>query len=201
RGDFCEDPIDRQILYLWGSEDNKMSGKNKKLQRLGLVLVIAGLLAGSLLRANDEGPGTEAAKPAPKKSQEQVLKDLLKQGTPGPMISPDISGEVTVPVVEPVDPKAKRPLLLRDGDLVSNRLGRLAKDAKGTLLFVYEADGAHLSEPPLILLPCLKLEQMELLVAKQPNAKFTITGEVTVYHGKGYLLLRKVMLHRDLGQF
>ncbi len=203
-----------------------MNVKNKKLQQLSLVLLIAGLLAGSLLRANDEGAAEEVVKPsqeksqgqaaepapeesqeetdkpAPEKSQEQVLQELLDKSSPGPMIiTHEISDKITVPVVEPVDPRAKLPLLLRDGDWLSNRLGRLAKDTKGRLLFVYEADAAHLSEPPLILLPCLKLEQMELLVAKRPNAKLTITGEVTVYHGKGYLLLRKVMLQRDMGQF
>ena len=158
--------------------------------------------AGGLLRANDEGAGQTGTEPETKKSQEQVLQDLLEESAPRPMIiTPDISGEVSVPIVEPVDPKAKLPLTVREGDVVINRMGRLGKDTKGTLLFVYEADATDLSEPPLILLPCLKLEQMELLAAKKPNVKFMVTGEVTVYHGKGYLLLRKVMLHRDLGQF
>ena len=180
-----------------------MNRKNKNVWLVVVVLIAAGLLTGGLLRANDEGAGqTTGTEPATKKSQEQVLKDLLEESTPRPMIiTPDISDEVSVPIAEPVDPKAKLPLTVREGDVVINRMGRLGKDTKGTLLFVYEADATDLSEPPLILLPCLKLEQMEILVAKKPNVKFTVTGEVTVYHGKGYLLLRKVMLHRDLGQF
>ena len=200
-----------------------MNRKNKKVWLLGLVLIVAGLLAtGQLLRANGDGaeaPVKESAEettkeevekgvkeetkePASPKSQEQVLQDLLEEKSPGPMIITDnISDEVRVPSVEPVDPKTKPPLTVREGDVVINRMGRLVKDAKGTLLFVYESDAANLSEPPLILLPCMKLEQMELEVSKKPNAKFTVTGEVTVYRGKGYLLLRKAMLHRDLGQF
>ncbi len=179
-----------------------MSRKNKKVWPVVMVLVVAGLLTGGLLRANDEGAGQTGTEPETKKSQEQVLQELLEERSPGPMIiTRDISDEVSVPIVEPVDPKAKLPLTVREGDWVINRMGRLGKDAKGTLLFVYEADATDLSEPPLILLPCLKLEQMELLAAKKPNVKFMVTGEVTVYHGKGYLLLRKVMLHRDLGQF
>ncbi len=173
-----------------------MNKKNNKVWPV--VMVVAGLLTGGLLRANDEG----ASEPAPKKSQEQVLQQLLEKSAPRPMIiTHEISDQVTVPIVEPVDPKAKLPLTVREGDRVINRMGRLGKDVKGTLLFVYEADATDLSEPPLILLPCLKLEQMELLAAKKPNVKFMVTGEVTVYHGKGYLLLRKVMLHRDMGQF
>ncbi len=179
-----------------------MNRKNTKVWRVSTVLLLAALLTGGLLRANDEEAGQEPGKPAPKKSQEQVLQDLLEERSPRPMIiTHEISNQVTVPIVEPVDPKAKLPLTVREGDWVINRMGRLGKDAKGTLLFVYEADATDLSEPPLILLPCRKLEQMELLVAKKPNVKFMVTGEVTVYHGKGYLLLRKVMLHRDMGQF
>ena len=179
-----------------------MNRKNKKVWPVVMVLVVAGLLTGGLLRANDEGAGQTGTEPAPKKSQEQVLQDLLEERSPAPMIiTHDISNQVSVPIVEPVDPKAKLPLTVQEGDRVTHRMGRLGKDAKGTLLFVYEADATDLSEPPLILLPCLKLEQMELLVSKKPNVKFMVTGEVTVYRGKGYLLLRKVMLHRDLGQF
>lgn len=205
-----------------------MNRKNKKVWVIGLALIVAGLLAtGQLLRANGDGPeepAKESAKettkdqvkkdvkedaekeglkePSPPKSQEQVLQDLLEEKSPGPMIITDeISNKVRVPSVEPVDPKAKLPLTVREGDPVINRMGRLVKDAKGTLLFVYESDATALNEPPLILLPCMKLEQMELVAAKRPNVKFTVTGEVTVYRGKGYLLLRKAMLHRDLGQF
>ena len=180
-----------------------MSRQNKKVWPVAMVLVMAALLGASLLRANDEKAGQAGdSEPAKKKSQEDVLEQLLDEGSSRPMIiTRDIPDEVRVPIVEPVDPKAKMPLLVREGDVVINRMGRLGKDRKGTLLFVYEADGRSLSEPPLILLPSLKLEQMERLASKKGDAKFMVSGEVTVYHGKGYLLLRKVMLYQDLGQF
>jgi len=179
-----------------------MSRQNKKVWPVGMVLVMAALLGASLLRANDEKAAEGRDSEPKKKSQEDVLEQLLDEGSSKPMIiTHNIPDEVRVLIVEPVDPKAKMPLLVREGDRVMHRMGRLGKDRKGTLLFVYEADGRSLSEPPLILLPCLKLEQMELLASKKGNAKFMVSGEVTVYHGKGYLLLRKVMLHRDLGQF
>ena len=179
-----------------------MNRKNTKLSRLVVVLIVAGLGAGGLLRANDERAEKGAKEPAAQKSQEQVLQDLLDEKSPGPMIMTNkISDEVIVAPVEAVDPKPKRPLTVRERDQVINRMGRLGKDAKGSPLFVYESDATALNEPPLILLPCMMLEQMELVAAKKPNVKFTVTGEVTVYHGKGYLLLRKVILYRDLGQF
>ena len=180
-----------------------MNGLKKKTGRMGMVLVMAALLVAGLLRANDEKAAAGGdSEPAKKKSQEDVLEQLLKEGSTKPMIiTRDIPDEVRVSIVEPVDPKAKQPLLVREGDRVMHRMGRLGKDRKGTLLFVYEADGQNLSEPPLILLPCLKLEQMELMASKKGDAKFMVSGEVTVYHGKGYLLLRKVMLYQDMGQF
>ncbi len=39
------------------SEDNKMNKLNKKVWRVGMVLVMAALLGASLLRANDEKAG------------------------------------------------------------------------------------------------------------------------------------------------
>ena len=196
------------MFEVWGGEVNKMNKKNEKTWRVGWVLVLAVVLAvgaGGLLRANDEAAGGQSDKGAEeetKKSQEEVLKELLEESSPGPMIiTHDIPDQVSVPVVEAVDPKAKLPLAVREGAWLINRQGRLGKDAKGTLLFVYEADGKDLSEPPLILLPCQKLEQMEQLASKNPNAKFMVSGEVMVYRGRGYLLMRKVMPYNDMGQF
>jgi ABC-type cobalt transport system substrate-binding protein len=163
---------------------------------LVLVLVIA-LVVVSLLQAQQDSQSSPSDK-----SQEQVLQELLKDPTPKPVTQPiQGSDEVTIPSVQSVDPKAKAPLIIREGDWVINRLGRFHRQPKGSPLFVYEADGSALSEPPLILLPSRKLELMEQLAKQKPDAKFVIIGEITVYHGKGYLLLRKVMLHRDMGQF
>lgn len=198
-----------------------MNKKNKKIWVLVMILIVAGLGAGGqLLRANDDEASGEGAKdqikkeevqegvkeedkePSPPKTQEQILQELLEEKSPEPMIiTNELSEEVTVQPVASVDPKTKRPLMVREGKMVINRMGRLGKGAKGAMLFVYESDATALNEPPLILLPCLKLEEMEQITAKKPHAKFTVSGEITVYHGKGYLLLRKVMANRDLGQF
>ncbi len=123
--------IDRQIFEVWGSKENDMNKKNEKTWRVGWVLVLAALLAvgaGGLLRADDEAAGEEGEKSAEeaKKSREEVLKGLLEESSPRPMIiTHDIPDQVTVPVVEAVDPKEKLPLVVREGDWVINRLGRL----------------------------------------------------------------------------
>ena len=179
-----------------------MKKQNYKIWQIAwlLALVLAvGTGAVTILYAQQD---SQPASSPSDKSQEQVLQELLKDPSPRPITQPaEGSDEVTIPPVQPVDPKAKTPLLVREGDVVINRLGRLNRDAKGSALFVYEADGTALTEPPLILLPSRKLELMEQLAKQRPDAKFIVTGEITVYHGQGYLLLRKVMLQRDMGQF
>ena len=172
--------------------------KSKNYLPLILVMVIGVGLVSLLQAQDDSGPSSSPAD----KSQEQVLQELLKDPTPEPVTRPaEGSDVVTIPSVQPVDPKTKAPLIIREGDWVINRLGRFHADPKGSPLFVYEADGSALTEPPLVLLPSRKLELMEQLAKQRPDAKFLVTGEITAYHGKGYLLLRKVMLHRDMGQF
>ena len=171
--------------------------KSKNYLPLILVIVFGAGLVGLLHAQQDDKTSSPA-----EKSQEDVLQQLLKDPAPRPVTQPaQGSDAVTIPSVQPVDPKAKTPLIVREGDVVINRLGRFHLAAKASPLFVYEADAAALSEPPLILLPCRKLELMEQLAKQRPDARFLVSGEITVYHGQGYLLLRKVMLHRDMGQF
>ena len=179
-----------------------MKTGSHKTRRLGWLLafsIIIGIGAAGLLQAQQD---QQPSAPPTEKSQEEVLEGLLKDPLPKPLTIPaEGSDKVTIPAVKSVDPKAKKPLLVREGDPVINRMGRLHKDPKGTPFFVYEADGTALTEPPLILLPCQNLELMERWTKGKPDAKFLITGEIMVYHGKGYLLPRKVMLHRAMGQF
>lgn len=171
---------------------------------VALTLAIATvllILATSLLHAQ----GQEQDQPPPQPSQdpqEKVLQKLLKGSSSKPLIiTPEALDQAIVEPVQPVDPKVKLPLPVREGDFVINRIGRLVTDAQGRALFAYEADAANLSEPPLILLPCQNLELMEKEAAEEPGAKFVVTGEITVYKGQAYLLLRKAMLERDMGQF
>lgn len=181
---------------------NDKEKMNSWVMLAGVVLLgLAAVMTGMAL-AQDEPAAQPAEQPNAPKSQEDVLEQLLKNSSPEPIITSRFgSDEVTKPTVVAVDPKTRIPLQVREGDVVINRLGRLDADPASQAVFVYEADGKALDEPPLILLPCQNLELMERLAKATPQAKFLVTGEITVYHGKGYLLLRKVMLHRDMGQF
>ena len=170
---------------------------NNNIIRLLSVSILTAVLAFStagLLRAQTEHPSDE--------SQEEVLESLFDSSSTKPLIiTSEIPDRPTTAAVKPVDPNAKTPLTVRENDFVSNRLGRLVADDRGLLLFAYEADASNLSEPPLILLPCRNLEFMEKQLAKKPNVRFIVSGEITIYKSRAYFLLRKAMLERDMGQF
>ncbi|NLX07469.1 MAG: hypothetical protein GXY33_20195 [Phycisphaerae bacterium] len=86
--------------------------------------------------------------------------------------------------------------LLPEGFFVADRRGRLTRSGE-LWMFVFEADGKTMGDPPIALLPNSWLEKMEADMAASPEATiFRISGEVTTYHGKNYLLLRKVLMER-----
>lgn len=79
--------------------------------------------------------------------------------------------------------------LAPEGQLIVARRGRVVRNARGGWEFVFTADAAGLADPPMTLLPCLLLEQLQNTVAKR-HAIDTIllTGEVYMYFGRNYLL-------------
>ena len=89
----------------------------------------------------------------------------------------------------------------RDGDMVIDRVGRLRYDSEERRwLFVFEADGASVAEPPVRLHPSQLLEVMEKKVlATSQLMKFRVSGQITTYRGGEYMLVRKVLMVHDLG--
>jgi hypothetical protein len=99
------------------------------------------------------------------------------------------------PAVAPGVPRAE---LLREGTFVIDRVGRIERGDGGSLPeFLFEADGRSLADPPLIVLPNLKLMEIEnALDAVAADMKFRITGRITEYRGRNYVLLEKVVVVR-----
>jgi hypothetical protein len=93
-----------------------------------------------------------------------------------------------------VAPGAPTLTVLREGTPIVNRVGRLTLGGEGGASeFMFEADGQALRDPPLIVLPNLKLMIMEDAVrgaTREP--RFRVSGVVTEYRGRNYLLLEKV---------
>lgn len=86
---------------------------------------------------------------------------------------------------------------LREGELLVLRKGRLRRDVSGAWMFVFDADATGLSDPPLTLMPCLLLERIERYARQAgPTAAILISGQVSVFEGRGYLLPSAFQLPR-----
>jgi hypothetical protein len=147
---------------------------------------------------------SQAASPP---SADEVLGRMLKPRRPGqdqeltinePPAIDRTSGDAAV------KPHAPVVTVMREGTPLVNRLGRLTllSGPDGSRAeFTFESDGQALRDPPLILLPNLRLMAMEDAVrAAQRDLRFRVSGVVTEYRGRNYLLLEKVTVVQDITQ-
>lgn len=169
------------------------------------------LLSASIASTQTTRPTTQPASDtqdsgARTKSSDQMLGDMLKPpANSGRSLNPlperpatDKSGAASV------KPNAPSVGVLREGTFIIDRVGRLTKTADGNQYeFTFESDGKALRDPPLIILPNLKLMLMENAVTgTNRDLKFRITGVVTEYRGRNYILLEKVSVPNEtLTQF
>lgn len=110
-------------------------------------------------------------------SPEAILRDLDR--TVGPLVraprNPAASGD------------ADR--LAAPGAMVLWRHGWMVREPSGAWSFVFAADATGLSDPPMILLPCRMLADMERHALRSgPDEPLLVSGRVTRYHGRDYLL-------------
>lgn len=91
--------------------------------------------------------------------------------------------------------------VLRDGDMIVDRIGRMIYDGEDNRwLFVFEADGVSLNEAPVVLHRSRLLEVMEKKVTQSSQRlRFRVSGEITTFRGETYMLLHKVLLVYDSG--
>jgi hypothetical protein len=112
----------------------------------------------------------------------QPLKPIPDQ----PPATDITSGQGAVP------PDAPAQQVVREGTLLLNRAGRLTRRSDGWFELSLESDGGAMSDPPLILLPNRKLMQLEdRVTSSYRDLKLTVSGEVTEYRGRNYLLLQR----------
>ena len=143
-------------------------------------------------------------KPAPDKPDapagiDDVIRDLLKDKPGRAIVLPASRNEAVKDSDGVVAPGVNSPAARARGDIVVDRLVRMIPAAPGRQWSVvrFEADNA-LTEPPMRLLPCQKRARAETL---EVDGLLCVTGRVTFYNGRRYLLLRKVLLQRRLGRF
>jgi len=141
-------------------------------------------------------------------------------GKPGELTSDDLLNALlsenagrpiqTVPVLPDspkpasVAPTGPAVLPVPRGEMVADRLVRIVPDPQGRWwIAAFEADNT-LQEPPMRLLPCAMLAKAMSLVGEARPGRmriFRVSGKVTRYEGDRYLLLRKVLVELNLGQF
>ncbi len=158
-------------------------------------------LALATTAAQGAQPPTTAPSTQPQSAQ-AVLDQMLqpRSATAHPLSatgSPRMDNTGGAGAVAPGAPLVR---LKREGDYVVNRLGRLTRSEDGRQAqFSFEADGQGLQDPPVILLANLKLMLMEDAAKSSSRPlRFLITGILTEYQGRNYLLLEKVVVAPDV---
>jgi hypothetical protein len=135
-------------------------------------------------------------------SADQMLDSMLSQN-PAPA-APDSSASV-MPARDvtsgsgAVAPGAPVLTVLREGSEIIDRTGRLTHSPDGRHSeFTFDSDGSAMQDPPLIILPNLKLATMEDAAASATHdLHFRITGVITEYRGRNCVLLDKVVVIPD----
>ncbi|MHC4422853.1 MAG: hypothetical protein ACYS1E_19995 [Planctomycetota bacterium] len=123
---------------------------------------------------------------APGMPQDNSARDILREleQTVGPVLRSSRTGR-------PPDPDGEHGTqkLLPPGTVILWRRGWLVRGNGGAWSFVFEADASGLVDPPMILLPCLLLEEMERHGQRGgSDPALLISGRVERYHARNYLL-------------
>ncbi len=171
-----------------------------------IVLTLALLCC--IARAQQASPPT--TRPAPTQQQisaEETLRQMLQPATQSaqplkplpdePIPSDTTGGGGNAPAsTQPSQP------LMREGSLVLDRVGRLTRSSDGRWWeFTLDSDGRAMTEPPMVLLPNRKLSQLEdLMLNSYRDLRLRVSGEVTEYRGRNYLLLNRWTQVADVAQ-
>ena len=149
--------------------------------------------------AGDSHASTEKRPP----SASDVLAKLLAEEPSAAIIS------VELPEARPVQVESVAPVVdsqavaTKTYGMVVWRLVRVIPANDGQWLEVrFEGDNT-LAEPPLRVLPSRLLGRAQKWTnaAKGKTVKLRVTGQITQYTGRSYLMLRNVIRQRDMGQF
>jgi hypothetical protein len=135
-----------------------------------------------LLGPSDTGAKPIAPQPRPSSSNNQ------------PRLSPDAAP--SAPAVTAGVGSGTTATVQREGTFVVDRMGRLSKSGDGrNWEFTFESDGVTMSDPPVVLIPNLKLMAMEdAVAAANLDLRFRVTGMLTEYRGRNHLMLEKVVV-------
>jgi hypothetical protein len=148
---------------------------------------------------------SQSTQPAKPLSADQMLSKMLKGSSETTQPLPPASGAPATDKTSgrgAVAPASPAVTLRREGSYLVDQTGRLSRSADGQQMeFVFETDGKTMKDPPVVILPSLKLMAMESAVkGANRDLKFRISGMVTEYNGRNYVLLEKVVVVPDATQ-
>ncbi|HCD34512.1 MAG TPA: hypothetical protein DER01_19035 [Phycisphaerales bacterium] len=105
------------------------------------------------------------------------------------------------PKILGIAPGMPKPKLRREGEFVVNRQGRLLRSNDGQhMVFAYKSDSKLQPEPPMIVVPCQLLQNMEeMMLERGDQITFSITGQILSYHGTNYILPTMMKPAIDMG--
>ena len=176
---------------------------------LVLTFATAILLVALSLTAADDKPAAGVAatsRPAsrpvdPEVSADTVIRQLMSGRARRPVLPTTTTGPASQPAT-PAPAEIVKPLPMPPGAMIVDRVGRLIKDrASSWWQFHFSSERDVLYEAPIRVLPNRMLEAMETILenSQRSRVKFHVTGEITTYRGKRYLLIRRMLVKRDVG--
>lgn len=142
-----------------------------------------------------------SAQPAPDEDANgpdlQAREATLRRG--GVQIEPDGARGTSepnngwaIPALAVPDYRPNPSDLLREGAAIQRRQGRLFGSPGGASVFVFDRVPGQATPVPMIVMPSVRLAEMErMLVTRESDTTFMVTGEAFVYHGRNYLMPRR----------
>jgi len=162
------------------------------------MIAIVILTFGSVGWSQTTRPASPTTRPAgASPSVDDMFKQLLVPARPTPKPldpAPNVS-KTDISSSKAIAPNAPPVNLVREGTVVFDRRGRLHRMGDGQYEFSFESDGQAMKDPPMLVLPSLKLMDLENAIKiSSRELRFSITGMVTEYNGRNYILLDKAVV-------
>jgi len=133
---------------------------------------------------------------------EDILKEFQKERPVAePLLPRPQAGETDISSPLTTELQSKSGARLPDGYMLVDRTGRLSREGEWWVIsFLSDNHPQTAPEPPMKLLPNRMLERMvRESESSNTTVEFIVSGETTDFLGENYLLLRKLMRKRDLG--
>lgn len=175
-----------------------------KLAALGLLSAPLVLLAASGMTQPPPAPTTPPAtapKAPPAADPGDTIKKLeeqRKKDNPPAPANPAPAERQPTPIADvPVEAATTGTRLVRENTFMTQRRGRMTRSTTNEWVFTFDADTKGKSEPAMVLMPCMNLQNMEKAIERTgEGTSFTLSGTVYVYKGRNYILPTMFVVNR-----